>query len=219
MLYEKFAEFGPAKPDIMFRIYDTMIPHFFPNRDEVKTVLEIGVWQGQALKVYRDYFPNATVYGMDIMGSCRSFEAERIRIFIGDQANPDDLSKIVQQAHSFDLVIDDGGHQARQQVTSLFELLPHVRNGGLYVIEDIGTSFWPQYVGRHRPTISWLQELVSWMESKGAVEAAEGSRWEAEAKASCKPPKMSPSCDRYGPIIASIHFFPAMVFIARKEWK
>jgi hypothetical protein len=47
------------------------------------------------------------------------------------------------------------------------------------------------------------------MESKGAVKAAEGSRWEAEAKASCKPPKMSPSCDRYGPMIASIHFFPA----------
>jgi demethylmacrocin O-methyltransferase len=43
--------------------------------------------------------------------------------------------------HSFDIIVDDGGHSMKQQITSLTQLLPKVRSRGVYVIEDLQTSY------------------------------------------------------------------------------
>ena len=52
----------------------------------------------------------------------------------------------IARAGPYDIVIDDGGHVTGQQIVSLEQLFPAVRDGGFYVIEDTHTSFWPTYL-------------------------------------------------------------------------
>ena len=48
-------------------------------------------------------------------------------------------------AGPFDIVIDDGGHFMDDIISSFKTLLPHVRAGGTYIVEDLHTSYWAEY--------------------------------------------------------------------------
>jgi hypothetical protein len=100
-------------------------------------VVEIGVYSGGSLDMWKEYFgPGSTIYGVDIEPACRAYEDAQIRIFIGDQADPAFWREFVQQVTAIDIVIDDGGHHPYQQVVTLEALLPQIRPGGVYLCED-----------------------------------------------------------------------------------
>lgn len=126
------------------RLYQAI---FAPRRASAKKILEIGVAQGQSLRLWADYFAQAAVHGMDINdSSALKLPPERIRTYVGDQSNRADLTRMIALTGSdFDIIIDDGGHTMRQQQVSLGFLFKHVRPGGLYVIEDLHTSFMSGY--------------------------------------------------------------------------
>src|ERR1700722_9348231 len=68
-----------------FEIYDRHFRHF---RGKEITFLEIGIFSGGSLDMWADYFgPKARIYGVDIEPACRAYENERIKVFIGDQAD------------------------------------------------------------------------------------------------------------------------------------
>ena len=117
---------------------------FGEHRDEVKHVLEIGVHAGSSLRMWKEYFPNAHIVGIDSNADCLRHQEERISVFTADQNNPrqlvEVLSKFDQDAPLFDLIVDDGSHVREHQITSLKTLLPFVNVGGVYVIEDLGTA-------------------------------------------------------------------------------
>jgi cephalosporin hydroxylase len=101
-------------------------------------VVEIGVYSGGSLAMWRSYFGDGCqVYGVDIAPECRAYEGDGIRVFIGDQADPAFWERFCQEVPRIDVVIDDGGHEAHQQITSLRCLLPHLAMGGVYICEDI----------------------------------------------------------------------------------
>ena len=101
-------------------------------------VLEIGVYSGGSLEMWRNYFgPHCRVYGVDIEEACRIYETDQVKIFIGDQADRSFWRDFKEQVPELDVVIDDGGHHAPQQIAALEELLPHLRPGGLYLCEDV----------------------------------------------------------------------------------
>jgi hypothetical protein len=105
-------------------------------------VLEIGIYSGGSLLMWKEYFgENAKIYGVDIHESCRAFEDERTKVFIGDQADRSFWAEVRKTAPLIDIVIDDGGHLPEQQLVTLEELLPHVRPGGVYFCEDIHDNF------------------------------------------------------------------------------
>ena len=105
-------------------------------------VLEIGIYSGGSLLMWKEYFgEKAKIYGVDIHESCRAFEDERTKIFIGDQADRSFWADVKKTAPLVDIVIDDGGHLPEQQLVTLEELLPHVRPGGFYFCEDIHYNF------------------------------------------------------------------------------
>lgn len=91
-------------------------------------------------------------------------------VFVGDQADTLFLAKFSTEATTdglFDIIIDDGGHTMDQQMTSLEFLWKAVKPGGLYVIEDLQTSYWESFGGNHlgrssskETTISYLYQLV-----------------------------------------------------------
>ena len=115
-------------------------------KDRSINILEIGLArrtdrQGigitcPSLSMWLEYFPKANVYGLDI-DDFSSVDLPRTQIFRGDQGNPKDLLKIVEQCPQFDIIIDDGSHASYHQQVSLKTLFPFVASNGLYFIEDL----------------------------------------------------------------------------------
>lgn len=121
-----------------------------------KRVLEIGVQGGGSLKIWRDMFPEAEIVGVDVDENCKEHEGERIKIIIGDQADV----KFLESLGNFDIIIDDGGHTMVQQQTSLKWLMPQLNEGGIYVIEDLHTSYWEQFLDIAHSTIEELKDII-----------------------------------------------------------
>ena len=111
------------------------------RREQVAKALEIGVLTGASLRMWRDYLPHAVIHGIDLPGNSIPDE-DRLTVHAGDQASRRSLNELVLRTGSdFDLIVDDGGHTMEQQQVSLGFLFAHLRPGGLYVIEDLHTSF------------------------------------------------------------------------------
>ncbi len=127
-------------------LYETF---FSPLRDEVERIFEIGVAEGYSLQLWEDYFPNATVFGIDIVDSS-SIDTDRIKTFVADQSSREQLGAfLAAHGSDFDIILDDGGHAMNMQQISFGYLFPHLKPGGLYVIEDIHTSFPSRYSDRY----------------------------------------------------------------------
>ena len=144
-----------------FDIYDR---HFSPWRGRPVKILEAGVYQGGSLQMWRHYFGRrAIVVGIDIEPQCKQFEEPGVEIFIGDQADREFLRRIRAEAGPFDIVIDDGGHTMEQQIATFEELFPALNSPGVYLVEDLHTSYWDEYGGGYkRPGtfIEYAKDLV-----------------------------------------------------------
>jgi hypothetical protein len=113
---------------------------FGPRREEQLRVLEIGVKFGASMRMWRDFFPKATVFGIDI-DPTYLFQEKRIKTMLADQAKRVELQAVIDRFGSqFDVVLDDGGHQMDQQQISFAFFFQHVAPGGYYVLEDLHTS-------------------------------------------------------------------------------
>ena len=139
--------------------------HFAPLRESPVRLLEIGIGPGGSLPLWRDYFENGLVIGLDINDKSQ-LAGERIRVYRGDQADPDLLRRIVAESGGLDVVIDDGSHVNSDVLNSFRTLFPLLAPGGLYVIEDMHTSYWRKYGGEHRDldsgrtSVSFVKRLV-----------------------------------------------------------
>jgi hypothetical protein len=128
--------------------------HLEHLREKPINVLEIGIGGykrtnrgGASLRMWKHFFPHGQIYGLDI--NDKSFvEEPRIRAFQGDQSDPELLSAIVSEIGRLDVVIDDGSHNPKHVIASFQTLFPLLADDGLYVIEDIQTSYWPEWGGR-----------------------------------------------------------------------
>jgi hypothetical protein len=139
--YVRSRNAGPGiwKWDHYFDIYHR---HFAKFRDSDVHVMEIGVYSGGSLALWRDYFgKRAHIYGVDIESDCKAYECNGTKIFIGDQAERSFWRKIKREVPRLDVLIDDGGHAANQQITTVEEMLPHLSAGGVYLCEDVSGIF------------------------------------------------------------------------------
>jgi len=128
-----------------FEIYER---HFERFRGRDVNLLEIGVFRGGSLQMWKHYFgPRATIYGVDVDPACREMEEERVRIMIGDQADRGFLRQLKAGIPRIDILIDDGGHIMAQQIATFEELYGHVADDGVYLCEDVHSSYWPKYGG------------------------------------------------------------------------
>lgn len=119
--------------------YDRLLS---PYRERFTSMLEIGVAQGQSLKMWCDYFPNAIIHGADISLAskvCESY-SPRIKFHLVDQGDAASL-KNLEPLGPFDLVVDDGNHYWHEQILTFNTLFPFLKRGGLYIVEDTATSY------------------------------------------------------------------------------
>lgn len=101
-------------------------------------VVEVGIYSGGSLPMWADYFgPGCHIYGVDIEPACRKYASDRVSVFIGDQGDPGFWRDFHREVGPVDVLIDDGGHEAHQQIATLRAMLPNLRAGGVYVCEDV----------------------------------------------------------------------------------
>jgi len=113
---------------------------FLPYKNTATKIFEIGVFGGAGMKMFRDYFPNAQIHGIDIYDMSK-YNSKRLKTYIADQSKRDQLQKVMDESKGeFDIILDDGGHTMEQQQVSIGYLFQHVKPGGLYIIEDVHTS-------------------------------------------------------------------------------
>lgn len=119
------------------QVYDPL----FMSLDSISNVLEIGVYNGDSLRLLQNYFPNSNIYGFDLTPPRDHHYNDRFKVLLGNQEDRDDLNGILNNIDGeFDLIIDDGGHTMKQQQTSFGFLFRHLKNGGVYILEDLHTS-------------------------------------------------------------------------------
>ena len=123
-------------------------PLLFPWKNDPIAIFEIGIADGGSLKMWQQYFPNATIVAADIEDKSR-FANARVKTVVADQAQRDQLQRAVDAGGGrFDVLLDDGGHTMEQQQVSLGYLFMFVKPGGYYLLEDVHTSvpeLWPGY--------------------------------------------------------------------------
>jgi hypothetical protein len=161
-----------------FEVYDR---HFHPYRNKKPVILEIGVSQGGSLQMWKDYFgPGAVIYGVDINPICKNFEEDNINIFIGSQEDRSFLRELKSKIPPIDILIDDGGHTMMQQKVTFEELFDHVKPDGIYLCEDMHTSYWYKFGGgyRRRGTFieyskKFIDQLHSWHSRQSSFKITE----------------------------------------------
>lgn len=116
----------------------------FKGKD-IKRILEIGIMDGASLKMWREYFPEAYIVGVDIRPTN---PVEGVLSLVGDATD----EKFISTLGNFDLIIDDGSHMTADQIKTYELLKPHVNSGGIYIVEDVHTSFRPNYVNSQKAT-------------------------------------------------------------------
>lgn len=125
-------------------IYDSLFDKYF-NRNDTLNILEIGVRQGSSIHAMLDYFPNSTIYGLDICDCPESLKNNsRFHFIKGDQTKEEDLQQIIHKASEFDIIIDDGCHLIEAFIFSFSHLFAYLNTKGLYIIEDLYNcyKFW-----------------------------------------------------------------------------
>lgn len=145
MLKELFNKYGcdKARKHHYDKIYGA---EFEDIRNQPLNILEVGVFKGESTSAWVDYFPNATIYGLDIftrvnMDEIGILQHERVKALRGDSTNFTVTREIYKNWPNikFDIIIDDGLHTPRANAQTFNNLFPFLKDDGAYYIEDV----WP----------------------------------------------------------------------------
>jgi hypothetical protein len=182
--------------------------HFFPLRGKRLNILEIGIGGsedpeagGASLRMWRTYFPYSRIYGIDIFDK-HVHDERRIRTFRGSQTDESFLNEVVREIGNIHIIIDDGSHYNQHVLHTFAFLFRKLHQGGIYVIEDTQTSYWPDQGGSSLnlngtdTTMGFLKTLV------------DGLNYAEFDRAEYNPTYY----DRY---ITAMHFYHNIVFIQK----
>jgi 8-demethyl-8-alpha-L-rhamnosyltetracenomycin-C 2'-O-methyltransferase len=162
-------EHGTDKSSL-FHNYCHKYERFLPfNRTENLNILEIGVAQGASLKMWSNFYPNSLVYGIDLSPKCwkPNSEYNNIKVLQGNQSNIDFLNDVSEKYGPFDLVIDDGSHNTKHQYITFNCLVEYLKENGVYIIEDLCTSYWNEFKQDNFSMVDFLKSLVDDLNYQG----------------------------------------------------
>ncbi len=181
-----------------FEVYDR---HFSRYRGKDVVILEIGVFHGGSLQMWKEYFgPKAQIHGVDINPRCKELGEEQVTIHIGSQSDRGFLRKLKAELPPIDILIDDGGHTMQQQIVTFEELYDAVKPDGVFLCEDLHTSYWLQYGGGHRRPGTFIEY------SKTLIDKL--SAWHSE--------EPSLRVDGFTRSAASMHFYDSIMVIEKQ---
>ncbi len=174
--------------------------HFKRFQGKEVTVLEIGVSHGGSLQMWKKYFGDkAKIYGIDINPKCKEFEEENIQIFIGSQSDRTFLRDVLKSVPAFDILIDDGGHTMKQQIISFEELFDHVKEDGVYLCEDLHTSYRLDYGGGYKRKNSFIEYSKNFIDYLNAWHSYQGAL----------------KVDKFSRSVQSLHYYDSMLVVEK----
>ncbi|NJL73835.1 MAG: class I SAM-dependent methyltransferase [Saprospiraceae bacterium] len=181
-----------------FDVYDR---HFSRFRGQPITIMEIGVAQGGSLRMWKHYFGDqAKIYGVDLNPNCKQFEEENVQIIIGSQSDRNFLRQLKKEVPKLDILIDDGGHTMIQQIVTFEELFDHVKEDGVYLCEDLHTSYELRFGGGHKRQGTYIEYTKNFIDYINA--------WHSEQQ-SLQVTDFTKSVD-------SVHYYSGMIAIEKK---
>jgi hypothetical protein len=182
-----------------FDVYDR---YFNKYRNKNIVMLEIGVSQGGSLQMWKEYFgPGAKIYGIDIDPRCKELEEENIKIFIGSQSDRKFLREVKNSIPQLDMLVDDGGHTMVQQRVTFEELFGHVKEDGVYVCEDLHTSYWLTHGGGYKRCGTFIEYSKKFIDKLNAYHSEQPG---------LKVGDFTRSVD-------SIHYYDSMIVIEKRK--
>ena len=180
-----------------FDVYEFWFKEY---RNKPLVILEIGVFQGGSLQMWRNYFgENAEIIGVDINPECKRFETGKTKIFIGSQEDRSFLKDLKKQIPKIDILIDDGGHTMNQQIVAFEELYDHINDDGIYLCEDLHTSYWRDYKGGYKDPGSFIEYSKNFIDQINA--------WHSKVK--------ELKVDRFTITTDSIHYYDSMLVVKK----
>lgn len=219
--YKHLITLGNASGSAKFTWHDYGLvysQYLSPLKDKPIKLLEIGILNGDSVKLWENYFPKAELHFIDCSMARVTYFSKRSHYHLADQGNPDDLKKVIEiTGGEFDVIIDDGGHCMDQQITSFIELFPHIKSGGMYIVEDLHTSYWLDFGGagtQENPlagegsAITFFQNLVHDINFIGANAGRVNYELLSE--------NYKKTLSYYQKNIYSIHFYDSMCIIIKR---
>lgn len=199
---------GIAKWRHYFEIYER---HFARYRGRQVTILEIGVWKGGSLQMWKHYFgADARIYGVDINPDCAMFAEPQIEVLIGSQEDREFLRWLRSYLPTIDILIDDGGHTMRQQIVTFEELFPHIAPDGVYLCEDLHTSYWEEYGGGYHTPGTFIEHSKNFIDYLHGWHAREARRtWYGRRR-----PQLGVS--EFTRSVHSLHYYDSVLVIEKR---
>ncbi len=186
--------------------------HFKNYRKKKIKLLEIGVGGnkskthgGASLRMWKHYFRKGEIFGLDIYDKS-PLEEKRIKIFQGNQADNRFLNDLGTNKGPFDIIIDDGSHINDHIIASFLTLFPYLKKGGIYVVEDLQTSYW-EFFGGSSKDLEKSGTAMNFFKS-----LADGINYSEFIIENYKPTYLDKN-------VISIHFYHNMVFVYKSENK
>jgi len=161
-LYKIANKYSSSKSYMEY--FETYYSFFLPFKYRKINILEIGVLDGESLRIWRDFFPNANICGFDI--EKKNVNIPNVDIRFGDQTDVKFLGEIINDYKKFDIIIDDGSHISKHIIRTFTYLFDYLNENGLYVIEDLQTSYFPRYGGsrininKNNTSMNFLKKLT-----------------------------------------------------------
>jgi hypothetical protein len=128
-------------------LYDDLLKD---KKTTATNVCEIGVLHGGSIKLWKDYFTNATVYALDVKDNTNGWEGvidPRIKLFLNNDAyDPNFIGNALGNV-KFDMILDDGPHTLPSMKLAIQYYLPLLKDDGIFMIEDV-------------QNIDWIDELI-----------------------------------------------------------
>lgn len=184
-----------------FEIYDR---HFSRFRGKDINIVEFGVSQGGSLQMWKDYFGlKVNIYGIDINPHCKELEEDQVKIYIGDQEDRGFLKSLIKEIPKIDILIDDGGHTMKQQINTYEELFNHIDENGVYLCEDLHTSYWPDFDGGYKRKSSYIEYSKNFIDYINA--------WHSQQK------KLS--INDFTKTVHSLHYYDSILVIEKRPMK
>lgn len=150
-----------------FDVYDRCISDFVAERTrrgltEPLRMLEIGVWRGGSLELWREFLGDeAVIFGVDIDPDSANLSGDIAEVRIGSQTDEAFMRGVLQDMGGVDVIVDDGSHRSQDVLKTLRFLYPALAFPGLYIIEDLHTSYWADWGGGFKSKRSSLEQLKS----------------------------------------------------------
>jgi len=207
-----------------FQAYENHIKRFIGKKP---VMVEIGIDRGGSLEMWNNYFDGeCTIIGIDIddksdiQKKFRENGINNIHCVQGDQGDPNFWDKFIETfletygTNKIDIVLDDGGHHMYQQKLTFYKLIDTIDINGLFMCEDLCTSYWPSHGGGNKSNwreledkpqsmIMLLKSLIDDLNSRGINHRL----------SDCGP------AEHKYPNIASLHFYNGICIIEKCPYK